>query len=197
MNHATQDLTREEWLHLLTARYLWPLIKQHSGATPGNVRMSVGFPSGRRNANKAVGQCWYPESSSDKSFEVFVSPVLVAYDVVHTLLHELVHASVGPGHGHKGPFKRLAVAVGLEGKMTATVPGDALAAKIKGWLEELPKYPHAKMLPGLEAGGPKQTTRLIKCQCGECGYTVRTTSKWIDLGGAPICPVDNVTMEVA
>ena len=73
---------------------------------------------------------------------------------------------------------------------------DELKVKIEGWLEELPAYPHAKLLPGM-GGGTKQTTRLIKCQCTECGYTVRTTSKWIDLGGAPICPVDEIPMEVA
>jgi len=196
MNHATQDLTREQWLNLLSTRYLWPLIEQHDGEVRDNVRMSVGFPGGSGTRRTAVGQCWYPDSSSDKSFEVFVSPILSVYDAVHTLLHELVHASVGPGHGHKGPFRKLAKAVGLAGKMTATVPGDELKAKINGWLEELPAYPHAQLLPGM-GGGTKQTTRLIKCQCSECGYTVRTTSKWIDLGGAPICPVDEIPMEVA
>lgn len=196
MSAATQDLTREEWLNLLSKRYLWPLIADHDGAIPVNVRMSVGFPSRSRNTYKAVGQCWYPDSSSDKTFEVFVSPVLSDYDTCHVLLHELVHASVGPGHGHKGPFRKLAKAVGLEGKMTATVPSVALAVEINCWLSELPKYPHAKLLPGMD-GGAKQTTRLIKCLCSACGYTVRTTSKWIDMGGPPICPIDEQLMAVA
>ena len=30
---------------------------------------------------------------------------------------------------------------------------------------------------------------MIKCMCVECGYTVRTSSKWLAIG-APICPVD-------
>lgn len=34
---------------------------------------------------------------------------------------------------------------------------------------------------------PKQTTRLHKAACGECGYTVRVTSKWLDVG-PPHCP---------
>ena len=33
----------------------------------------------------------------------------------------------------------------------------------------------------------KQTTRLLKCQCDICGYTVRVTRKWLDIG-APHCP---------
>jgi hypothetical protein len=34
---------------------------------------------------------------------------------------------------------------------------------------------------------PKQDARLIKCECGECGYVVRTTRKWLEIG-APHCP---------
>lgn len=42
---------------------------------------------------------------------------------------------------------------------------------------------------------PKQTTRLLKAACGECGYTVRVTQKWLDVG-APHCP-QHGAMEVA
>lgn len=34
---------------------------------------------------------------------------------------------------------------------------------------------------------PKQTTRLRKAECGLCGYTVRVTQKWLDVG-PPHCP---------
>ena len=34
----------------------------------------------------------------------------------------------------------------------------------------------------------KQTTRLKKAICGECGYTVRVTSKWLEVG-PPHCPL--------
>ena len=40
----------------------------------------------------------------------------------------------------------------------------------------------------------KQGTRLLKCQCATCGYTVRVTRKWLGLAGPPICPTDNVRM---
>ncbi|WP_323162822.1 hypothetical protein [Stenotrophomonas maltophilia] len=33
----------------------------------------------------------------------------------------------------------------------------------------------------------KQTTRLHKASCSECGYTVRVTSKWLEIG-PPHCP---------
>lgn len=35
---------------------------------------------------------------------------------------------------------------------------------------------------------PKQTTRLRKACCADCGYTVRVTSKWLEIG-PPHCPV--------
>lgn len=34
----------------------------------------------------------------------------------------------------------------------------------------------------------KQSTRLIKAYCDECGYTVRVTRKWIRVA-FPICPL--------
>lgn len=40
---------------------------------------------------------------------------------------------------------------------------------------------------GTSTAKPKQSTRLKKCECGECGYTVRVTQKWLDVG-APHCP---------
>ena len=68
--------------------------------------------------------------------------------------------------------------------MTATVPGDAFKAMIAPILEKLGEYPHAKLDASTRK---KQTTRLVKCHCVTCGYTVRTTSKWLALG-APHCP---------
>jgi hypothetical protein len=40
----------------------------------------------------------------------------------------------------------------------------------------------------------KQGTRLIKCECPECGYIARVTAKWLDEAGAPICPTDQISM---
>lgn len=34
---------------------------------------------------------------------------------------------------------------------------------------------------------PKQSTRLKKCECSQCGYTVRVTQKWLEIG-PPHCP---------
>jgi len=186
-------MTREAWLNKVADEHLWPLIADHDGARAPKVRISVGFPKGSHGGRKSIGQCWPEHASGDKTFEIFISPILAPYDAVSTLLHELIHASVGLKAGHRGPFKRLAVAVGLEGKMTATVAGKELGLKIGRWLKALPKYPHAPMNDGAGAPG-KQGPRLIKCECPNCGYTVRVTRKWLEIGN-PQCP-DGDMMEI-
>jgi hypothetical protein len=39
---------------------------------------------------------------------------------------------------------------------------------------------------GVAAGHPEQPTRLLKLFCRACGYTVRTTTKWVAVG-LPVC----------
>lgn len=178
-------MNREEWLTQYAERFLWPLLLEH-GATKRKYRVSVGFPKGSRGALTAIGQCWPEQMSSDKTFEVFVSPILSVADAAHVLLHELVHVSDANKNGHKGPFKALATAVGLEGKMTATVPGAALKAKLAKWIEELGEYPHAPLVP--QKRGEKGS-RLLKAECEDCGFVFRTTHKWLEsTGGELQCP---------
>ena len=49
------------------------------------------------------------------------------------------------------------------------------------------------MPPKVHSGPAKQGTRMVKLTAPDCGYTVRTTRKWIDQG-APMCP-HGVAME--
>jgi hypothetical protein len=35
---------------------------------------------------------------------------------------------------------------------------------------------------------------MVKCECGDCGYTVRTSRKWLEESGAPICPCNKKSM---
>ena len=39
-------------------------------------------------------------------------------------------------------------------------------------------------------------TRLIKTQCGHCGYIARVTRRWIADVGAPLCPCKGEPMEL-
>jgi hypothetical protein len=183
---TTAQMTREEWLNRM-AKLMEPMFAAQGHPLPEQVRISCGWPSRRALGSKrAVGQCWYPEASADQTTEVFVSPCLDdAVAVSAVMVHELVHAALGAGHGHGKEFSKLAKALGMVGKMTATEAGPALAATLAQLAQQIGAYPHAT-LDYTKVPTKKQTTRMVKVICPECGYTVRTSQKWIDIG-LPTC----------
>lgn len=192
---ADRDITREAWL-LSAVELLTPVLEQ-AGAT--NVRglelsVSVGFPS--KSVRKRIGEHWHAESSGNGTMHhMFISPLLDdPIKVLGVLAHELIHADDNGESQHSGHFRRVATALGLEGKMTATVVGENLMPTLKDILVELGDYPHIR----LDLGDvKKQTTRMLKveCQDDECAYldakgghyTIRLTQKWIEIG-LPMCP---------
>ncbi len=191
----TPSMIRQEWVEAVTVE-LRALLASHGYEVPANIRVSIGFPKGGAGGHsKAIGQCWYAASSSDKHHELFVSPELrETTRVMGVLAHELIHATLGGEAGHKAPFKRAAVAIGLCGKMTATEEGPSFLTWAEPVVARLGAYPAGSLAVG---GRKKQSTRLVKCACEGCGYTVRTTRKWIEDAGTPICPTDETPMEVA
>tara|TARA_R110002020_G_scaffold270096_1_gene485428 strand:- start:306 stop:911 length:606 start_codon:yes stop_codon:yes gene_type:complete len=189
---------REAWLARLTDR-LRPYFAKHGYTIPEKVRVSCGWPSrgGLAPQRRVGGQCWYADSSSDNTAEIFISPTIDdKMDVAHILAHELVHATLGPGFGHGPTFRKCATAIGLEGPMRSTVAGDAFKRAVQPMLNRMGDYGHASLGSKTEvAGAPKkQTARLIKVKCATCDYTVRITRKWLDNPGPPICPTHNKTM---
>lgn len=186
MSAPTFHTTREAWL-TAAVRALTPVLEA-TGASVPPVRVSVGWPGGRGKKQAVIGQCWAAEASADSVAQVFISPVLSDPALVlSTLLHELVHAVDSNKSGHRGQFARIARAAGLEGKMTATVASDALSARLQPVIDGLGTYPHAALRAGSQGAHKPQGTRMLKVECMHCGYTVRTTQKWIDQG-MPSCP---------
>jgi hypothetical protein len=164
------------------------MFASHGAKIPDKIRLTCGFPSVRAFSAKkqCLGQCWADANSADGHCEMMISPVLDdPMRVAGVLAHELVHATVGTQHGHKGPFAKLARAIGLEGKMTATTEGEAFKQALKPILEAVGPYPHAELS---KKARTKQGTRLLKLQCSTCAYTVRITRKWLDEVGPPACP---------
>ncbi len=181
-------MNREQWLTELASK-IEPMFVTCEMPV---YRVSCSWPSkGALSAKlKRIGECWPPDSSEGKVTEIMISMGIDdKMQVAATLVHEMVHAVVGCKHGHKTPFKRVAIAVGLEGKMTATVAGEELTERLNELLGDMPEYPHARLNGSSKK---KQGTRMLKAEC-ECGYTVRLSQKWADIG-APICPQCNVSM---
>jgi hypothetical protein len=187
---ANHHLHREAWLSAVAEQLREPF-KRLGYPIPAKVRLSCGFPSrAALNSvrNQRIGECWSNTASGDDHHEIFVSPVIAdPMRAAGILAHELIHAAVGVKAGHKGPFRKLAKAIGLEGKMTATIEGDAFKRLAAPILEAVGPYPHGE-LHAMTNGRKKQAARLIKCECDTCGYVVRTAQTWIDNCGAPHCP---------
>jgi hypothetical protein len=177
--------TREQWLNDFAAAAR-PQFEAAGAPLPENVRVSVGFPSTGRKG-KRIGECWSDTCSEDGRFEIFIHPTLaVSERVADVLTHELIHAAVGLAAGHGPAFRKVAVALGLTGKMTATVAGPAWTAWAAPVLETLGPIPHGSLRSGGN-GEKKQTTRMIKVVCNTCKFTFRTTAKWIE-GRDLVCP---------
>ena len=91
----------------------------------------------------------------------------------------------------------MARALGLEGKLTATVAGEAFVEAVGPLLEEVGPFPHAALdWAGPRSGPKKQVARLLKVACAACGLTVRQTRTWIEEVGPAHCPAHG-QMQVA
>ena len=195
---------REQWLETAIE-----LMKPHfTESIPGvkfpKVRVSVGWPGGKPGP-RTIGQCWAPFAATDNVSQIFISPVLDdPILVLATLAHELVHAIDENKSGHKGAFGVMARAIGLEGRLTATVPGETLTAVLATILEKLGAYPHAALVaagsvPGdptrTITGAPARNKSMQKVICKESGYLVRISNKWL-VEGTPSCPCHGEPMVV-
>lgn len=197
--------TRELWLED-AIEALRPRFEEVGLPLPERIHVSVGFGYGaRRESATILGQCWARSASADGINHVFISPeVGDTARVLDILLHELIHAADDLQSGHKGRFAEAATRLGLEGKMTATTASVELAAEFMCLAETLGEYPHGALttaqvpvktpvdpsgnpVPRVHSGPRKQGTRMLKLTCPCCGYTVRTTQKWIEVG-MPRCP---------
>ena len=176
-------MTREDWLNAALHGPIAELLAQAGTSVPADCRVSVGFPGGG-SARKRIGECWPRARSADKVNEIFISPVLAdKFKMLEVLVHEAVHASDDCKSGHKGHFARVARACDLQGKLTATHAGAGLSAMIRAWIETLPAMSHGALMLG---GVKKQSTRMLKHECNDCGAIWRASARW-EMVCCPCC----------
>lgn len=196
-------LNREAWLTAF-ATAIAPVIKTRTGhSVPlSKTRLSCSFPRTRSTPNRktgayTIGQCLMGHKSGLN--EIMINPLrdVIIDDQGHgigeTIIHELLHASLDAKVLHKAPFARAAKAMGLEGKPTSTNAGPELVKVIREIAAPLGAYPHQAIDGDFSK---KQSTRLLKVQCVDCGYineagngyTARITMTWIEGAGLPTCP---------
>lgn len=159
---------REHWL-TKASETLTEHVTLQSGLNPSSVKVSCGWPSTRALSlkKKSIGECWHHDTLEQEDSHIFISPCISdPIEVLGVLLHELGHSALPPKTGHKAPFKKFMVAVGLTGKPTATEvssdSSDPLRIYLKRLGSELGEYPHQSIDKTLK---PKQSTRLRLYEC--------------------------------
>jgi len=213
----TDTRTREQWLEKAIEVYFRPLFAQLGYTIPERIHVSVGWGVGQSRATQEtaaiLATCWSGTVSEDSFPHIFISPTLAkASEVLATLAHELVHATLDPEMSHGKDFKTLAEQIGLVGRMTATVADSASGAEYMLLAEEsgdLGPYPHSAIdlslvltrVPKPElvpVGGPEpkissgpraQSNRWVRVSCPDhpAAPTVRTSRKTVEQGRAPLC----------
>ena len=182
------NLTREAWLvqasDIITDSILCPAM----GALKEtydleHFRVSIGHPQHKRS----IGECWKKSASEDNHNEIFISPVEDNSELIlATLLHELIHAADDCASGHKNFFARAARKCGLVGKLTATHAGPALNERLLDIVDVLGPIPHHK-LDSKHRVKPKQSTRMIKIECADCGFNFRASMTQIHRINCTLC----------
>lgn len=179
-------MNREEWLTEVV-KLAEDAFKFAELEYPKAWRVSCGFPSkgGAGASKRRIGECHYEDNSADGFREMFVSPTLgTSVKAMKTLMHEMVHACLGPGKGHRKEFSQACKRLGFEGKPTQAEPADeAWAPFFEAVVEKLGEYPHATLNA---VNKKKQSTRMLKVAC-PCGCSVRITRKWLLEVGPPVC----------
>lgn len=176
--------TREAWLKA-AVELLSPKVLQH-GDLPKQLQILVSWPKGF--GKNVIGQ-HFPEAwTQNISNYITISPTLLDVDIVlATLLHELIHAlNVDKAHGPL--FKKVALAVGLEGKMRATVAGAALKKELAVMAKQLGAYPHVRMVDLKKPKGTATKNMVRFVSPVNPKYACWVTPVQFELHGAPICP---------
>jgi hypothetical protein len=187
--HTKPHTVRESWL-LAAIDAVRPMFLAKQHVVP-DCQVSVGFAStGNRSGH--IGQCWSTRSSAAQVNQIFISPALSdPFEVIDTLVHELIHAVDDCQHKHGKEFKKIALQLGLIGPMRSAGAGPELKAKLQVLALQLGPYPHAQLLvPSKQV----QSRNRPRAKCKTCGYQVPMLKKFLAFG-PPICPQDKVEMQ--
>ena len=184
-------VNREHWLELARDALVADFWVANGRTFEAKVRVACGWCSGR-----AIGECWHAECSADETREIFIDPTQDdPIEVLATLLHELVHAYLPDGVGHKKPFVEVIREFGLEGKATAThaTDGSECWIKLSAIAQRLGSYPHAKMAKVKKAKKPTTWVRYqsrthpkLKIVCNT--KTIEEFGVPLDPAGKPFVP---------
>ncbi len=189
-SQANIHTLREAWLHAATDELRTDFAK-HGYMLPDNIRSTIAFPSGGKRG--AEGECWHPESSRDKYYNIFIKadnddPLIIIGILTRELIHTLLPSTVKYGK----EFRDIALRIGLNGKMMQATPAPALLERLKVIANNLGPIPHGKLDFTTRASSRRKAgVRMLKAECiaTGCGYNVRILPKWAKAAALP-CPIN-------
>ena len=179
--------TREEYLQKAKDELNGRVFKQAGYEIP-EVKIACSWALGTADKNKkTLGQC-VPRSWSKANInEIMIMPTVDdSEQVIDTLAHELVHAVDDNKSGHGAGFRKICLAVGLNGssQMRYACAGDELKQTITEIVKDIGLYPHNELQIHKHK---RQTTRMLKVSCTECNFSYRTSRKNIGMMANTIC----------
>ena len=179
--------TREEYLQKAKDELNDRVFKQAGYEIP-EVKISCSWALGTADKNKkTLGQC-VPKSWSKANInEIMIMPTVDDSEkVIDILAHELVHAVDDNKSGHGAGFRKICLAVGLNGssQMRYACAGDELKQTIADIVRDIGLYPHSELQIHKRK---RQTTRMLKVSCTECNFSYRTSRKNIGMMANTIC----------
>jgi len=178
------DPTREEWLMRATALILTHVKNAGGYAPTGDVRVSVAPINVGRGNKEVMGRCYHASASEGGYREIFISADLIDTRVIlGVLTHEIGHAVLKDGVGHRAPFKKFCEAVGFDFEKAEFACDGVIwwkwASKIAA---DLGNIPHKRLDARAKAQGEKkkQPTRLLLLECPCCSIKLRTARKTLE-----------------
>ena len=111
---------------------------------PGDIDIRVDFPG--RN----IHTCWlglyrhkYVDHATDEGIfrRIFINPTIDGLMALDVLVHELVHAVTEEEGGHGGMFKRVARAIGMDDRGSASGAEKDLLQRLREIQQRLGSYP--------------------------------------------------------
>ena len=182
---STTHATREQWL-AAALEAMKPVAATLTGQNMADrIRIGVGFPSTYRRSG-TLAECWPDVDSGDAHAEVIISPTIAdPVEVFARLLGQALRTLPGAmsiaSVSYREAFDAVHLTVGAD--KNAILYSDAFYDQWESLIAALGDYPHAELSVAVRK---TQSTRMLKLQCPQCGYIIRTTGKWV-AQGIPVC----------
>lgn len=189
-------MTREEWLKR-AVRTLRPLLRKAGIEMRSRWQVSMSL-TGKRNA---IGLCCYEAmSGSGKTVNIMVCPTLSdPIDVLDTLVHEMIHASLPLGTHHGSKFVKACKCVGwTTGKPTSAGASAEMREVLRRVADFLGPFPHdALKMFSVTGKGTKGGYWPVFESPVDPRYRIQISAKALEKFGPPLCPISGQVMSKA